>query len=404
MINRNEVAREKMERAMEMLRENAIDMWVVYSRLKTDTSLELLFNTDTKNEVLFVLTRSGKRIVIATSEDAERYMQTNLYEIVIVVGNADGFMTEFKKLFDQFKVKSLALNTSADDTRCDGLTLGLYKKLEKAIGKETMAHVERSSYSMLEELRAVKTPSEIAIMKECSRITTDIYDALFKRIHVGLSEVGVAKIMMEECAKRDVVTAFGNPPEYPLVLNPKGGMSHRGPNDTNICEPGDMLVIDFSIRYNGYTSDIARTMYFLKPDEEHAPQEVQDIANAAIRAVGEVMAHIKPGMRGYEVDAIGRQSILDSGYPNIPHSVGHQVGLEVHDGGTVLGPQSVRKASQGILRKNEIYALEPTVLQDRDKGSAIIEDNVLLTEDGCELISRRQTALIEIPYRTGEGV
>ena len=47
-------------------------------------------------------------------------------------------------------------------------------------------------------------------------------------------------------------------------------------------------------------------------------------------------------------------------------------------------------------------ALEPTVLQDRDKRSAIIEDNVLLTEDGCVLISKRQTALIEIPYRTGE--
>lgn len=403
MINRNEVAREKMQRAIEMLRENAIDMWVIYSRLKTDTALELLFNTDTKNEVLFALTRNGKRIVIATGEDAKRYMETGLYETVIAVEGADGFMPEFKKLFDLFQVKSLALNDSVDDTRCDGLTLGLYKKLEKAIGTETMAHVKRGSYKMLEELRAVKTPSEIAIMKECSRITTDIYDALFKRIHVGLSEVGVAKIMMEECAKRNVVTAFGNPPEYPLVLNPKGGMSHRGPNDVNICEPGDMLVIDFSIRYNGYTSDIARTMYFLKPDEEHAPQEVQDIANAAIRAVGEVMAHIKPGMRGYEVDAIGRQSILDSGYPNIPHSVGHQVGLEVHDGGTVLGPRSVRKASQGILRKNEIYALEPTVLQDRDKGSAIIEDNVLLTENGCELISRRQTALIEIPYRTGEG-
>ncbi|MBQ6595644.1 MAG: hypothetical protein IJH78_08315, partial [Clostridia bacterium] len=62
-----------------------------------------------------------------------------------------------------------------------------------------------------------------------------------------------------------------------------------------------------------------------------------------------------------------------------------------------------RPASHGILRKNEIYALEPTVLQDRSKPSAIIEDNVLLTDDGCELISRRQTTLIEIPYRTGEG-
>lgn len=401
MINRNEVAREKMQRALEMLRERQIDMWVFYARLKTDTALELMFNTDTKNEVLFALTKSGERIVIAVPEDAPGYAESALYTRVVTAQGA-GFMSEFKKLFDEFQVESLALNDSTDDTRCDGLTLGLYKKLTKAVGAQTMVRVKRCSYEMLEELRAVKTPSEIAIMRECSRITTDIYDALFKRIHVGLSEVGVAKIMMEECEKRNVVTAFGNPPEYPLVLNPKGGMSHRGPNDTNICEPGDMLVIDFSIRYNGYTSDIARTMYFLKPGEEHAPREVQDIANAAIRAVGEVMAHIKPGMRGFEVDAIGRQSILDSGYPNIPHSVGHQVGLEVHDGGTVLGPQSVRKASQGILRKNEIYALEPTVLQDRDKGSAIIEDNVLLTDDGCELISRRQTAIIEIPYRTGE--
>ena len=255
---------------------------------------------------------------------------------------------------------------------------------------------------MLEELRAVKTPSEIEIMKECSRITTDIYDALFKRIHVGLSEIDVAKIMMEECEKRNVCTAFGNPPEYPLVLNPKGGMSHRGPNDSNICEPGDMLVIDFSIRYNGYTSDIARTMYFLKPGEEHAPQDAVDCANAAIRAVGAVMEKIKPGMKGYEVDEIGRQSIIDSGFPPFPHSTGHQVGLEVHDGGTTLGPKTGRYASHGVLRKNEIYALEPTVLQDRDKRSAIIEDNVLLTDDGCVLISKRQTALIEIPYRTGE--
>ena len=67
-----------------------------------------------------------------------------------------------------------------------------------------------------------------------------------------------------------------------------------------------------------------------------------------------------------------------------------------------MGMKTGRKSSQGVLRKNEIYALEPTVLQDRDKRSAIIEDNVLLTDDGCVLISKRQTAIIEIPYRTGE--
>lgn len=403
MINRNNVAREKMQRAAEMLQENNIDMWVFYARLKTDTALELMFNTDTKNEVMFLLTKSGERIAIALPEDAKVYEESGLYTSVRTVAD-DGFSAEFQKAFEEFQVESLAINDSTQDTRCDGLTLGLYKKLEAAVGADVMAKVKCQSFAMLEELRAVKTPSEIEIMRECSRITTDIYDALFQRIHVGLSEVGVAKIMMEECEKRGVTTAFGNPPEYPLVLNPKGGMSHRGPNDTNLCEPGDMLVIDFSIRYNGYTSDIARTMYFLKPGEEHAPKDAVDCANAAIRAVGAVMEFIKPGVKGYEVDAIGRQSIIDSGFPPFPHSTGHQVGLEVHDGGTTLGPKTGRYASHGVLRKNEIYAIEPTVLQDRDKRSAIIEDNILLTENGCELISKRQTALIEIPYRTGEGV
>ena len=58
MINRNEVAKEKMQRAAEMLQDNNIDMWVFYARLKTDTALELMFNTDSKNEVMFLLTKS----------------------------------------------------------------------------------------------------------------------------------------------------------------------------------------------------------------------------------------------------------------------------------------------------------------------------------------------------------
>ena len=150
--------------------------------------------------------------------------------------------------------------------------------------------------------------------------------------------------MVRALFARGCTSGIGAPDDLPLVLLVRCGMSHRRPNPANRIQPGDMLVIDFSARYHGYTSDIARTMYFLKPDEAHAPAEVTRAVDAAIRAVGAVLAVIKPGMKGYEVDAYGRQSILDSGYPNIPHSVGHQVGLECHDGGTVLGPHRDRKA------------------------------------------------------------
>ena len=103
MINRNEVAREKMQRAAEMLQDNNIDMWVFYARLKTDTALELMFNTDSKNEVMFLLTKSGDRIAIATAADTKAYEESGLYTEVIEV-SGDGFEKVFKEKFDQYQV------------------------------------------------------------------------------------------------------------------------------------------------------------------------------------------------------------------------------------------------------------------------------------------------------------
>lgn len=131
MINRNEVAREKMQRAAEMLQDNNIDMWVFYARLKTDTALELMFNTDSKNEVMFLLTKSGDRIAIATAADTKAYEESGLYTEVIEV-SGDGFEKVFKEKFDQYQVKRLAVNDSTIDTRCDGLTVGLFKKTGKS--------------------------------------------------------------------------------------------------------------------------------------------------------------------------------------------------------------------------------------------------------------------------------
>ena len=396
-MNRLDVAREKIARAIEMLRERGVDAWVFYARNGQDPSFELMFGRAAAKETLVFLTADGRREALCDPSEAGDFMASGLYEKVIPA-KAGEIPSAFGALYRARKVDRLAINETAEDSRCDGLSVGLYEKLCLAVGREEIERVAVSSEPMLEELRAVKTKSEIALMEECSRLTCDIYDEVFRTIRAGMSETDVGEMMVRELFKRGCVSGIGAPDDLPLVLLVRCGMSHRRPNPMNIIRPGDMLVIDFSARYCGYTSDIARTMYFLKPDEEHAPEDVRRAVDAAIRAVGEVMKVIKPGMRGYEVDQVGRKSILDSGYPNIPHSVGHQVGLECHDGGTVLGPHRDRKAMCGVLRKDEIYALEPTVLED-PLPSAIVEDNVILTETGCRLISRRQTQVIEIPYR-----
>ncbi len=399
-MNRLDVAREKIARACEMLRQNQLDAWVFYARSGQDPSFELMFGRAAKLETLVLLTAGGQSIAVYDPSEAEALSATGLYT-ELIPANAGEVPGVFQTLYRRQPIHRMAINETPEDSRCDGLSVGLYQKLCLAVGTAEMERVAVSSEAMLEELRAVKTVSEIAIMEECSRLTCDIYDEVFRTIRVGMSETDVGQMMVRELFKRGCTSGIGAPDDLPLVLLVRCGMSHRRPNPANIIAPGDMLVIDFSARYNGYTSDIARTAYFLKPGEAHAPEDVRRAADAAIRAVGAVLAEIKPGMKGYEVDAIGRQSILDSGYPNIPHSVGHQVGLECHDGGTVLGPHRDRKAMCGVLRQNEIYAIEPTVLQD-PLPSAIVEDNILLTENGCRILSRRQTAIIEIPYREGD--
>jgi len=90
---------------------------------------------------------------------------------------------------------------------------------------------------------------------------------------------------------------------------------------------------------------------------------------------------LKPGVRGYDVDRPVRQFIADRGY-TFTHAVGHQLGRMVHDGGMVLGPDNVRygERAKGIVEAGMVFTLEPVV------ASAMIEDDVVVTETGCEFL------------------
>lgn len=106
---------------------------------------------------------------------------------------------------------------------------------------------------------------------------------------------------------------------------------------------------------------------------------------------------MKPGAIGTDVDHVARQHILDAGYQDIFHAVGHQVGRDVHDGGTMLGPLKPRykSASLGTIEEGMIFAIEPTILYE--EGPAIIsEDNYLVTSEGAQFLSTRQEALVLI--------
>jgi Xaa-Pro aminopeptidase len=172
-------------------------------------------------------------------------------------------------------------------------------------------------------------------------------------------------------------------------------LAHRKPSNRKV-EPGDIVIIDFSLKYDDYVSDIARTFYFLNEGETEAPMEIENAFRTAHQAITSSIEALSIGKRGYEVDAVGRRVIEEAGYPTIRHSVGHQIGRATHDGGTILGPKRVpaRPAVEGIIRAGEVYAIEPTVIQDEGLPCMLVEENVLVTNEGPVILSKRQDELL----------
>lgn len=393
--NKYKVAHEKTNQATKLLKEAGIDSWLILTREGTDPSVPMMIGTNAVHPAAIFINSNGNHMILTSESDRGNFAETGLFDDVVVYEASldDKFKEEFEKLNPQ----KLALNISKTDHLSDGLTLGMYKWLKDIVGEQKLEKIEVKSEKILKKLRSVKSETELERIKKAVQHTNDIYDEVFEKVECGMTEKEIGQLFVQGMKKRGVTNSLGNPYDPPLVCIVRAGLAHRKPGDT-VVKPGDMVVMDFSVKYKDYCSDIARTIYFLKKDEKEAPKEVKDAVSTTINAVSKTIEALEPGKKGYEIDKVGRKHIENAGYPTIRHSTGHQVGRKCHDGGTVLGPKrdTPRPEVEGELEVGEIYAIEPTVIQDDGLPSSIVEENVVIREDGAELLSRRQTELITI--------
>ncbi|MCF6138419.1 M24 family metallopeptidase [Pseudalkalibacillus berkeleyi] len=377
---------------------NQIDTWLVLTRDGYDPSLPFVLDMETTHTTALFIHKSGEHIALISEKDVGSLETSLPYSKIVTYSNH--LEEAFLDVFNLLNPKVLALNVSKYDHLYDGMSLGLYKWLEKVIHPTRLSEIEVSSEPILHQLRSVKSSTEIQAVKTAIKHTTDIFDEAFRQMSVGMSEKEIGQLFVEGMEKRGVTNGLGAPHDLPLVCIVRCGLAHRKPGD-HIVEPGDIVIIDFSLRsQEGYVSDIARTCYFMKEDETTPPPDVERAFNAAIEAITASINTLTAGKKGYEVDAVGRTVIESKGYPTIRHSVGHQVGRATHDGGTILGPRKMppRPQVEGVIQPGEIYAIEPTVIQDDGLPCMLIEENVLVTNNEPVVLSKRQLELVKIPY------
>lgn len=387
------IVKEKVSQAVSLMLEKGIDTWLIITREGSDPALPLLVGVRSVHQAAIFIRSSGNHLVIASQSDTGSYRDTGLFKEIRTY--EDSIEETFLAAWNEMYIQQLALNISEQDHLCDGLTYGLYRWLAETVGEKKLNAIEQSSEEILGELRSVKTEAEIQTLKAAIQITTDIFEAVHHKLKPFLTEQEIGELFVEEMRARGVSSGLGAAYDPPLVCAVRHGLAHRKPSSKTV-EPGDIVIIDFSLKYQDYVSDIARTFYFLKDSETEPPEAVQAAFKASYDALTAVIDQLAIGKKGYELDLVGRQIIEKAGYPTIRHSVGHQIGRATHDGGTILGPrrEPPRKAVEGTIREHEVYAIEPTVIQDGGLPCMIVEENALVTVEGAQVLSKRQQKLL----------
>lgn len=388
---------EKADQAQALLTETGLDCWLSFARetdLHFDPGVEQVVGAGVVRNSAFFFGVGGERIAIVANFDTSAIRAKGVFREVI--GYDEDIRGSLLTALQRLDPRQIGLNYSLDDETADGLTHGHWLLLQQLLSGTSYLERLTSAAPLLARLRGRKSPTEVERIRQAVAVTQEIVDWLTPQIRTGLSEWDLADVVQARFAELGVSPAW--PAEGCPIVNsgPSSELGHTYPSSTIRIEPGHLVHIDLGIRREGYCSDIQRMWYVRRPGESAPPANVQQAFGTVVGAIEAGAAALRPGVRGFEVDAAARKVVIDAGYPEFKHGLGHGLGRAVHDGGTKLGPRwpCYGKNVEAVVEAGNVFTLELSV--PTDCGIVGLEEDVLVTASGCEFLSPWQRELVLI--------
>ncbi len=267
------------------------------------------------------------------------------------------------------------------------LSLSRYNWLSTTLAHQPVMELLPTE-GLVERLRVVKDEYELSVLREAAQRLSRVTTLVMAEVRRGVTEVELAQTI-DGCIRK---LGFERPAFYTIVASgPNAALPHARPGGRTISE-GDLVVLDFGGVYDSYCVDLTRTVS-IGP----AGGRKREVYDAVREAHDRAIAAVAPGRSRFDIDAAARDVLASRGLAEaFGHGTGHGLGIEVHE-----SPRISRRTASNVDASDEavvtgmVFTIEPGAYLP-GWGGVRIEDDVLVTEDGVEVLTTSETHLIEI--------
>lgn len=270
-----------------------------------------------------------------------------------------GLLRETGELLKELGIKNPVMD-------CSAISHSGYGVLAEAAGIQPV-----EAYPYITKMRMVKDESELALIRKACEITEQSFMSLLELIKPGQTEKDIRNFLEFEFRKRGSEEV-----SFPTIVasGPVNGANPHASLTNRTVENGDMITIDFGASYEGYCSDITRTIALGHPNPK-----LVEIYHVVYEAKQQAAAMLKEGVEAREIDFAARSVIEKAGY-ELPHGPGHGFGLDIHED-PFLGPKNEYQMKCGV-----VHTIEPGIYVP-EIGGVRIEDDYLILPGKAECLT-----------------
>lgn len=305
---------------------------------------------------------SKKQNIYITDSRYFEEAKNNLKGFIVIKQVKDSVFSLIADCFRQLNLKHVGFEER-------NLSFAEYEKIKEELNTRITLI---PTHSLIEDLRMIKDKDELNKIKEAIRITILAFNFVYNLNLVGKTEIEIVAELQHfiryngaDCEAFDIIVASGPNSSFPHHIS-----SHKK------VKKGEIVLIDMGVEYRGYKSDLTRIFF-----SDKITSFERSIYNIVLEAQRRAISKVKAGILINKIDKIARQYINYKGYGGFfGHNLGHGIGLEVHE------EPHISKSEEKKLIEGMVFTVEPGIYLPGKFGIRI-EDIVLVTKKGCEVLS-----------------